>query len=51
MRFAQKIDFKSIRVLDVARELLGEENKERSTAQEKHFPDHEGLFVNVSKNR
>lgn len=51
MTLAQKINFKAIPVLDVARELLGEENKERSTAQEKHFPDHAGLFVNVNKNR
>ena len=51
MTFAQKIDFKSIPVIEVARELLGEESKERSTPQEKHFSDHGGLFVNVNKNR
>jgi hypothetical protein len=50
MMFAQKIDFKSIPVIEVARDLLGEESKERSTAHEKHFPDHAGLFVNVQKN-
>ena len=51
MTYAQRIDLKSIPVIEVARELLGEENKERSTAQEKHLPDHGGLFVNVNKNR
>ena len=43
MNYAQRIDFKSIPVIEVARELLGEESKERSQAQEKHFPDHGGL--------
>jgi 5S rRNA maturation endonuclease (ribonuclease M5) len=51
MMLAQKIDFKSIPVLEVARELLGDESRERSTSTEKHFPDHGGLFVNVNKNR
>jgi hypothetical protein len=47
MTYAQKIDFKSIPVIEVARELLGEETPEQSTAEEKHFPDHGGLFVNM----
>jgi hypothetical protein len=45
------IDFSTISTLNVARELLGPESKERSTATEKHFPDHGGLFVNVAKNK
>ena len=48
---AEKIDFGQIPVIEVARELLGQENKKRSTSTEKHFPDHGGLFVNVEKNR
>src|SRR5262249_54665867 len=50
MALAAKIDFGSISVIDVARELLGPENRERSTAEEKHFPDHAGLFVNTKIN-
>lgn len=49
MAVAQK-NFSSIPVVDVARALFGKEDA-RSTAQEKHFPDHGGLFVNVKKNR
>ncbi len=41
---------REISVIDVARVLLGEESRERSTATEKHFPDNGGLFVNVKKN-
>jgi hypothetical protein len=51
MAIAAKIDFHSIPVIEVARALLGEESRERSTRNEKHFPDHAGLFVNVEKNR
>ena len=50
MNFPAKIDFSQISVIDVARELLGQESRERSSATEKHFPDHGGLFVNVGKN-
>ena len=48
---AEKIDYGLIPVLDVARELLGQESKDRSTAAEKHFDGHTGLFVNIHKNR
>jgi RNA binding exosome subunit len=44
------IDVKSIPVLNVARELFGEEGRDRSTRTEKHFPGNAGLFVNVEKN-
>ncbi|MGB6769880.1 MAG: hypothetical protein WBE50_17675 [Methyloceanibacter sp.] len=50
-RSAHPVPFRKISVIDVARVLLGEESRERSTATEKHFPDHAGLFVNVEKNR
>jgi 5S rRNA maturation endonuclease (ribonuclease M5) len=50
MNFAVPIDFKSISTLDVARELLGPEDRERSTRTEKHFSGHNGLFINVVKN-
>ena len=46
-----KIDFSRIPVIEVARELFGQEGRERSTAREKHFPDNSGLFVNVQKNK
>jgi hypothetical protein len=51
MTLAAKIDFSLIPVLDVARELLGQESRERSTATEKHFAGHSGLFVNATKNK
>ena len=51
MTFAEKIDYSLIPVIDVARELLGQESRERTTANERHFPDHGGLFVNLKKNR
>ena len=51
MTFAKKIDFSLVPVIDVARKLLGDEDRERSTGVEKHFPDHGGLFVNIEKNR
>ena len=50
-RAAHEVAFGDVSVIDVARVLLGEESLERSTATEKHFPDHAGLFVNVEKNR
>jgi hypothetical protein len=46
-----KIDFGLIRVIDVARELFGEEARDRSTDKEKHFPYNGGLFVNIHKNK
>jgi hypothetical protein len=51
MTAAEKIDYSLIPVLDVARELPGHESRERSCANEKHFADHGGLFVNIKKNR
>ena len=51
MNFAARIDFSQILVIDVARELLGNESRERSNGVEKHFPDHAGLFVNTQKNK
>ena len=48
-RSAHPVPFRKISVIDVARVLLGEESRERSTATEKRFPDHAGLFVNVEK--
>jgi putative DNA primase/helicase len=51
MNVAEKIDYSLIPVIDVARELLGQESHERSTANERHFPDLGGLFVNIKKNR
>ena len=52
MTFAEKkIDYGLIPVIDVARELLGQESRERTTANERHFPDRGGLFVNLKKNR
>ena len=46
-----KKDFSLIPVIEVARELFGQEGSDRSTDKEKHFPDHGGLFVNVQKNK
>ena len=52
MTFAEKkIDYGLIPVIEVAREVLGQESRERSTANERHFADHGGLFVNLKKNR
>ena len=52
MTFAEKkIDYGLIPVIDVARELFGQERRERTTANERHFPDRGGLFVNLKKNR
>ena len=48
---AEKIDYKLIPVIDVARALLGQETRERTTANQKHFDGHGGLFVNIKKNR
>ena len=50
MTAVEKIDYSLIPVIDVAHELLGQETRERTTANEKHFPDHGGLFVNLKKN-
>jgi len=50
MNAPARIDFTKVPTIDVARELLGEESRERSTAKEKHFPGNSGLFVNVQKN-
>jgi hypothetical protein len=44
-------DLHAIPVIDVAHELLGQENPERSTKTERHFPNHAGLFVNIEKNK
>jgi hypothetical protein len=52
MTFAEKkIDFGLIPVIDVAKELLGQEGRERTDANERHFPDRGGLFVNLKKNK
>ncbi|MGI8854098.1 MAG: DUF3987 domain-containing protein [Methyloceanibacter sp.] len=48
---AEKVDYGMIPVLEVARALLGHESNVRSTAAEKHFDGHAGLFVNIHKNR
>jgi putative DNA primase/helicase len=45
------MNYGSIPVIDVAHELLGAEDRHRSSCREKHFPDHAGLFVNIDKNR
>ena len=51
MTFAEKkIDYGLIPVIDVARDLFGPESRERTTANERHFPDRGGLFVNLKKN-
>jgi hypothetical protein len=46
-----KLDFSLVPVIDIARELFGQEGRERSTDKEKHFPNNGGLFVNVQKNK
>ena len=51
MTFAEKIDYSLIPVIDVARLLFGSEARERTRGDERHFPDHGGLFVNIKKNR
>src|SRR4029453_7102247 len=52
MTFAEKkIDYGLIPVIDVARNLFGPESRERTTANERHFPDRGGLFVKLKKNR
>jgi hypothetical protein len=51
MNAAEKINYGLIPVIDVARELLGQESRERSNGVEKHFDGHGGLFVNLKKNR
>ena len=51
MTAVEKIDYGLIPVIDVAREVLGQETRERTTADERHFDGHGGLFVNLKKNR
>ena len=51
MTFPARLNLDDIRVIDVARELLGSEDLGRSTSQEKHFKGHGGLFVNIGKNK
>jgi hypothetical protein len=51
MSVAEKIDYSLIPVIDVARELLGQETGGRTTANDKHFDDRGGLFVNLKKNK
>ena len=51
MTAVEKIDYSLIPVIDVARELLGQETRERTTANDRHFDDHGGLFVNLKKNK
>ncbi len=46
-----KTDFGLIPVIEVARDLFGKDNSLRSTNEEKHFPNHGGLFVNPEKNK
>ena len=47
----QNIDYSLIPTIEVARQLLGQETRESTTANERHFPDHGGLFVNLKKNK
>ena len=47
----QNIDYSLIPTIEVARQLFGQESRERTTANERHFPDHGGLFVNLKKNK
>ena len=51
MMMSARIDFSLIKTIDVARDLLGKENPERSTKNERHFPGHQGLYVNPEKNK
>ena len=51
MTAVEKLDYGLIPVIDVARELLGQESRERSIGDERHFDGHGGLFVNLKKNR
>jgi hypothetical protein len=48
MTAVEKIDYSLIPVIDVARELLGQETRERTTANEKHFPGH-GACSSISR--
>ena len=50
MTAAEKVDYSLIPVINIARELLGNESRDRGTANEIYFPDHSGLFVNIKKN-
>ena len=47
----QNIDYSLIPTIEVARQLFGQESRERTQGDERHFPDHGGLFVNLKKNR
>ena len=49
MSTQSNVDYSQIPVIDVARQLFGDENRERSTRKEKHFPDNGALFVNIGK--
>ena len=51
MTFAEKIDYSLIPVIEVARILLGSEDRERTHGDERHFDGYGGLFVNLKKNR
>ena len=51
MATAEKIDYSLIPVIEVARKLLGQESRERTKGDERHFPDHGGLFVSLKKNK
>ena len=47
----QNIDYSLIPTIEVARQLFGQESRERTHGDERHFHDHGGLFVNLKKNR
>src|SRR5262245_54746776 len=51
MTFAEKINYSTIPVIEIARLLLGAEDSGRSTYDEIHFHGHSGLFVNPTKNK
>ena len=47
----QNIDYSLIPTIEVARQLFGQESRERTHGDERHFDGHGGLFVNLKKNR
>ena len=47
----QNIDYSLIPAIEVARQLFGQESRERTQGDERHFDGHGGLFVNLKKNR
>ena len=51
MIFAEKIDYSTIPVIEVARFLFGSENRQRSTPNEVRFPDLGGMTVHPVKNK